>query len=150
MNNSEHHRFWIRCTYLALLAGIYLVTDTNTHTWKKSFLVNEFEFNTNTYTLNIAGNSKCSCSRAHGTVTRITLWHKIITYEKLFWNNYFWKKLRISRVIPWKCLSFPDISRAQNPSKIITKNNSQGIIFRNNFVSEGLQLHELMVLEFQM
>ena len=37
-------------------------------------------------------------------------------------------KLRISRVIPWKCLSFLDISRAQNPSKI-TKNNSQGIIF---------------------
>ena len=21
----------------------------------------------------------------------ITLWHKIITYEKSFWNNYFWK-----------------------------------------------------------
>ena len=40
----------------------------------------------------------------------------------------FLEKLRISRVIPWKCLSFLDISRAQNPSKI-TKNNSQGIIF---------------------
>ena len=37
-------------------------------------------------------------------------------------------KLRISRVIPWKCRSFLDILRAQNPSKI-TKNNSQGIIF---------------------
>ena len=57
-----------------------------------------------------------------------TLWHKIITYEKLFWNNYFRKKLRISRVIPWKYLSFLDISRAQKPSEI-TKNNSQGIIF---------------------
>ena len=32
---------------------------------------------------------------------------------------------------------FLDISRARNPSKI-TKNNSQGIIFRNNFVSEGV------------
>ena len=37
-------------------------------------------------------------------------------------------KLRISRVIPWKCLPFLDISRGQNASKI-TKNNSQGIIF---------------------
>ena len=37
-------------------------------------------------------------------------------------------KLRISRAIPGKCLSFLDISRAQNDSKI-TKNNSQGIIF---------------------
>ena len=37
-------------------------------------------------------------------------------------------KLRISRVIPWKCLYFLDISRGQNASKI-TKNNSQGIIF---------------------
>ena len=38
MKNSEHQRFWIRCRYLALFAGIYLVTDTNTHTWKM-FLV---------------------------------------------------------------------------------------------------------------
>ena len=38
------------------------------------------------------------------------------------------EKLRISRVIPLKCLYFLDISKAQNPSKI-TKNNSQGIIF---------------------
>ena len=57
----------------------------------------------------------------------VTLWHKIITYEKLFWNNNF-GKLRISRVIPWKCLSFLDISRARNASTIM-KNNSQGIIF---------------------
>ena len=33
-----------------------------------------------------------------------TLWHKMITHEKLFWNNDFWKKTRISRVIPWKHL----------------------------------------------
>ena len=45
-------------------------------------------------------------------------------------------KLRISRVISWKCLYFMDISRARNPSKI-TKNNSPGNYFRNNFVSEG-------------
>ena len=57
-----------------------------------------------------------------------TLWHKIVTYEKLFWNKYFRTKLRISRVIPWKWLSFLDILRAQSPSKI-TKKNSQGIIF---------------------
>ena len=57
----------------------------------------------------------------------ITLWHKIITYEKFF-EIIIFGKLRISRVIPWKCLSFLDILRAQNPSKI-TKNNSQGIIF---------------------
>ena len=26
-----------------------------------------------------------------------TLWHKIITYEKLFWNNYFWKITNLTR-----------------------------------------------------
>ena len=58
----------------------------------------------------------------------------------LLTKNYseiiIFEKLRISRVIPWKCLSFLDISRGQNASKI-TKNNSQGIYFCNNFVSEG-------------
>ena len=49
VNNSEHHRFWIRYTYLAPFAFIYLVIDTNTHMWK-IFLANEFKFNTNTYT----------------------------------------------------------------------------------------------------
>ena len=49
VKNSEHHRFRIRYTYLAFLAGICLVPGTNTHAWKV-FLVNEFEFNTNTYT----------------------------------------------------------------------------------------------------
>ena len=29
---SEHHRFRIAYTHLALFAGIHLVTDTNTHT----------------------------------------------------------------------------------------------------------------------
>ena len=60
-------------------------------------------------------------------LVRCTLWHKIITYEKLFWNNYF-EKLRIPRVISGKSLSFLEILRVQIPSKI-TKNNSQGIIF---------------------
>ena len=50
----------------------------------------------------------------------------------LLTKNYFeiiiFGKLRISRVISWKCLSFLDISRAPNPSKIM-KNNSQGTIF---------------------
>ena len=50
----------------------------------------------------------------------------------LLTKNYseisIFETLRISRVIPLKCLYFLDISRAQNPSKI-TKNNSQGIIF---------------------
>ena len=50
----------------------------------------------------------------------------------LLTKNYseiiIYKQLRISRVILWKCLSFPEILRAQNPSKI-TKNKSQGIIF---------------------
>ena len=50
VNISEHLRFWIRYTYLAMLAVIYLVTDTNTHTWKM-FLLNELEFNTHTYTV---------------------------------------------------------------------------------------------------
>ena len=47
-----------------------------------------------------------------------TLWHKIMTYETLFWNNCFFQKLRISRVIPWKSPSFPKISRAQGCFKI--------------------------------
>ena len=55
------------------------------------------------------------------------LWRKIITYEKLFRNNYF-QKLRIPRVILLKSLPFPEILRVQNPLKI-TKNNSPGIIF---------------------
>ena len=31
-NNSEHHRFGMRYTYLALFTLIYLVRDTHTHT----------------------------------------------------------------------------------------------------------------------
>ena len=50
----------------------------------------------------------------------------------LLTNNYSeiisFEKLRISRVISRKSLSFPEILRAQIPSNI-TKNNSQGIIF---------------------
>ena len=50
----------------------------------------------------------------------------------LLTKNYFeifiFEKLRISRVISGKSLSFPEILRGQIPSKI-TKNNSQGIIF---------------------
>ena len=50
----------------------------------------------------------------------------------LLTKNYskiiIFEKLRIPYVIPWKSLSFQEISRAQDPSKI-TKNNSQGIIF---------------------
>ena len=45
-------------------------------------------------------------------------------YSKI---NVF-EKLRISCVIPWKSLSFPEILRRQNPSKT-TKINSQGTIF---------------------
>ena len=56
-----------------------------------------------------------------------TLWHIIITYEKLFWSSYFRKITNLMRN-SLKSLSFRDIVRAQNPSKI-TKNNSQGIIF---------------------
>ena len=50
----------------------------------------------------------------------------------LLTKNYseiiIFEKLRISRVISGKSLSFPEISRARFPSKI-TKNNSRGIIF---------------------
>ena len=35
-----------------------------------------------------------------------TLWHKIITYEKLFWNNYFWKITNFTRNF-WKKSFFP-------------------------------------------
>ena len=64
-HDYEPHPFWIRYTYLALFAGIYLITDTNTHTWKM-LLANEFELNTHTYTSKIARNSKCIYSRTHG------------------------------------------------------------------------------------
>ena len=50
----------------------------------------------------------------------------------LLTKNYseiiIFEKLRISRVISGKSLSFTEILRAQFPSKI-TKNNSRGIIF---------------------
>ena len=46
------------------------------------------------------------------------------------------EKLRISRAILLKCLSFLDISRAQNTSKI-TKKQFSGNYFRNNSVSDG-------------
>ena len=50
----------------------------------------------------------------------------------LLTKNYFeiiiFEKLRISRVISGKSLSFLEILRVQIPSKIM-KNNSQGIIF---------------------
>ena len=50
----------------------------------------------------------------------------------LLTKNYseiiIFEKLRISRVISWKSLSFLEILRVQIPPKI-TKNNSQGIIF---------------------
>ena len=65
------------------------------------------------------------------------LWYVFLPPYPLTQNYYlrknilkqlFSEKLRISRVIPWKCLYFLDISRTKNRSKI-TKNNSQGIIF---------------------
>ena len=37
----------------------------------------------------------------------------------------------------------------QNASEIITKNNSQGIIFRNNFVSEGRYTSDVEFLHMQ-
>ena len=37
VQNSEHHRLWIRYTHLALFAGIYLATDANTYTWKMCY-----------------------------------------------------------------------------------------------------------------
>ena len=59
---------------------------------------------------------------------KLTLWHKIITLEKSFWNSYFRTIDESHGYYFLKCLPFLDISRAQSPSKI-TKNNSQGIIF---------------------
>ena len=55
----------------------------------------------------------------------VTLWHKTITYEKLFWK----KKCNTTNVTCYslKMSVFPEISRAQNPSKIPPK-NSQGIV----------------------
>ena len=41
VKHPEHQRFQIRYTYLALFAGISIVTNTNTHTFGKGFLQNE-------------------------------------------------------------------------------------------------------------
>ena len=61
------------------------------------------------------------------------LWVTLPSDTKLLLTkNYseiiIFEKLRISRVISGKSLSFPEILRVQIPSKI-TKNNSRGIIF---------------------
>ena len=67
VNNSERHRFWIRYTYLALFAMIYLVADMNARTWKMVF-VDEFDFNTKHTRHKSPGNSKCIYSSARGSL----------------------------------------------------------------------------------
>ena len=70
---------------------------------------------------------------------------------KIFSKILIFGKLRISRVIPWKCLYILDILRAQNPSKI-TKKNSHGVIFviiscqrqLNYFGQDGTRSHEVL------
>ena len=57
----------------------------------------------------------------------------LVSYTKLLLTkNYseiiIFEKLRTSYAIPWKSPSFPEILRARTP-EMITKNNSQGIIF---------------------
>ena len=42
------------------------------------------------YIFGSRGSAKCAI-KLH------TLWHKIIAYEKLFWNNYFWKITNFTR-----------------------------------------------------
>ena len=62
----------------------------------------------------------------------LSLWHKIVTNKKWFWNNcFFWEKFRISRVIPWTCRFLPENLRVQNDK------TWSGNYFRNAFVSEG-------------
>ena len=51
VKNSEHHRLWIRYTYLPL-ARECLFFCRYKYTYMKITLVNKFEFNTNTYTWN--------------------------------------------------------------------------------------------------
>ena len=61
----------------------------------------------------------------------------------------FWKITNFTRnFFREKSLSFQEILRAQIPSKI-TKSNSQGIIFRNNFVSEGIFRKGMRTATFQ-
>ena len=63
---------------------ICLATDANTHTWKK-FSVNEFEFNTNTYTSKIPRNLKCIYSRTHGNNS---WWGQPVQKSK-HWHTHF-------------------------------------------------------------
>ena len=65
----------------------------------------------------------------------LTLWHKITTYEKLFWNNYFPKITNLTRNSLKKSL-FPADFEGTNSLKNYEKQLS-GNYFRNNFVSEG-------------
>ena len=62
--------------------------------------------------------------------------HKIITYEKLFWNNYFWKITNFTRNF-WKMSFFPGDLESATSRKNYEKYFS-GNYFRNNFVSEGM------------
>ena len=56
----------------------------------------------------------------HSGKEKHTLWHKIITYEKLFWNNYFWKITNFTRN-SWQKSFFPgDFEDAQ-----LLKNNEK-------------------------
>ena len=47
---------------------------------------------------------------------RNTLWHKTITYEKIFWNNYFWKITNFTRNF-WEKSVFPGDSEGANSLK---------------------------------
>ena len=68
--------------------------------------------------------------------------------RKMILEKIFFEKLRISRVISGKTLSFPEILRVQFPSKI-PRNNSQGVIFAIiscHRVRTKLQLKRLLIV----
>ena len=65
-----------------------------------------------------------------------TLWHKISTYEKWFWNNDLGKNCESPCIIPWKSLSLLEFLRLLNAWKYKKIQVSRNY-FRNSFVSEG-------------
>ena len=77
--------------------------------------------------------------------------HKMRLLAKMSAAEILSKKLRISRLIPSKRLSlslFPGHFESSKSLKISEKKNSQGVVFRNNFVSEGTLWHEAFTKTF--
>ena len=130
VNKSEHHRFWTRYTYLVLFAGIDLVTDTNTHTWKIPWLIQiQYKYiyiNKSLGMQNVFIPARMVLRLKYiplGLLLRFwamcayCLWYKNKKLQLILLAN----KKRIPRVISiaWKYPSFPEMWRTRSQSRIL-------------------------------